>query len=59
MSVNRIEARHDVNNPRSGRVMQKCGLKYENTIQRPNFNGDGVTNVCVYRLLKSEWKNEE
>ncbi len=31
VKVNRIEAKHDPNNPASGKVMQKCGLKYEGT----------------------------
>ncbi|HCS72532.1 MAG TPA: N-acetyltransferase [Clostridiales bacterium] len=32
MGVNRIESRHDPRNPNSGKVMLKCGLKYEGTI---------------------------
>src|ERR1041385_6067954 len=29
LGVNRIEALHFVRNPASGRVMEKCGMKYE------------------------------
>ena len=28
VGMNRIEARHDVNNPHSGAVMKKCGFRY-------------------------------
>ena len=33
VSANRIEAQHDPNNPHSGNVMKKCGLKYEGTLR--------------------------
>lgn len=29
VGANRIESRHDPRNPNSGKVMQKCGMKYE------------------------------
>jgi ribosomal-protein-alanine N-acetyltransferase len=29
VGFHRIEAMHDPNNPNSGRVMRKCGMKYE------------------------------
>ena len=32
VDVNRIEARHDSRNPNSGKVMKKCGMKYEGTL---------------------------
>ncbi len=32
VKVNRIEAQHDPNNSNSGKVMLKCGLKYEGTL---------------------------
>ncbi|MDR3277716.1 MAG: GNAT family N-acetyltransferase, partial [Oscillospiraceae bacterium] len=31
VGVNRVESRHDPRNPNSGRVMLKCGMKYEGT----------------------------
>lgn len=34
VGVQRIEAGHDPNNPASGAVQRKCGLKYEGTLRR-------------------------
>ena len=33
VGINRISARHDVNNPNSGRVMEKAGMKYEGRLR--------------------------
>jgi ribosomal-protein-alanine N-acetyltransferase len=52
----RITGRHDVENPASGRVMEKCGLKYEGTLRKINKNSTGVLVDCkYYSILKEEW----
>jgi ribosomal-protein-alanine N-acetyltransferase len=51
---NRIEARHDANNPNSGKVMQKCGMKYEGTMRSSGWNNQGIHDECFYALLKSD-----
>jgi len=56
VGVNRIEAQHDPNNPNSGKVMEKCGLKYEGTLRQADWNNKGVVDACMYSLLKSEWE---
>ena len=56
VGVNRIEARHDPRNPNSGKVMEKCGLKYEGTLRCSDRNNQGICDACYYALLKSEWK---
>lgn len=56
VEVNRIEAQHDPNNPGSGRVMQKCGLKYEGTLRQADWSNKGIVDACMYSLLRSEWK---
>ncbi len=56
VGVNRIESQHDPNNPNSGRVMQKCGLKYEGTLRQADWSNKGVVDACVYSLLRSEWE---
>lgn len=53
--VNRIEACHDPNNPNSGRVMTKCGLRYEGTLRRRDRNNQGIADVSVYGLLAEEY----
>lgn len=54
VEVNRIESRHDVNNPNSGRVMKKCGMKYEGTMRSNDWNNQGICDSCYYALLRSE-----
>ena len=56
--VNRIESQHDPNNPNSGKVMQKCGLKYEGTLRQADWNNKGIVDACMYSLMKSEWEEE-
>ena len=54
VEVNRIESRHDPRNPNSGKVMQKCGMKYEGTLRSSDWNNQGICDACYYALLKSE-----
>lgn len=54
VNVNRIEARHDPRNANSGKVMQKCGMKYEGTLRSSDWNNQGICDACYYALLKSE-----
>lgn len=55
VKVNRIEARHDPNNPSSGHVMIKCGLQYEGTLRQADFNNKGLVDVAIYSLLAEEY----
>lgn len=54
VEVKRIEARHDPRNPNSGKVMMKCGMKYEGTLREADWNNQGICDACYYALLKSE-----
>lgn len=54
VDVQRIEARHDPENPHSGMVMQKCGMKYEGTLRSSDWNNQGIRDACYYALLKAE-----
>lgn len=54
VGANRIEARHDPRNPNSGKVMEKCGMKYEGTLRSAQRNNQGISDACYYSLLKSE-----
>lgn len=49
-----ITATHDVNNPRSGRVMQKVGLVYKYTYIEPWCKGFDVS----FRLYQKNFKDE-
>ena len=54
VNANRIESRHDPRNPYSGKVMQKCGMKYEGTLRSSDWNNQGICDACYYALLKLE-----
>lgn len=56
VGAKRIEARHDPNNPNSGRVMQKCGLKYEGTLRKADWNNQGIVDASMYALLAEEYE---
>lgn len=52
--ANRIESRHDPRNPNSGKVMEKCGMKYEGTLRSSDRNNQGICDACYYALLRAE-----
>lgn len=54
VNAQRIESRHDPRNPNSGKVMKKCGMKYEGTLRSSDWNNQGICDACYYALLKSE-----
>lgn len=54
VEVNRVESRHDPRNPNSGKVMQKCSMKYEGTLRSADWNNQGICDACYYALLRSE-----
>lgn len=54
VGVLRIEAGHDPENPASGGVIRKCGMKYEGTLRRRIRSNRGITDVKWYSLLKEE-----
>jgi len=54
VGVERIEAYHDSNNPNSGAVMRKCGMKYEGTQRKSDWNNQGVCDADWYALLREE-----
>lgn len=48
----RIEAHHNVLNPKSGRVMEKIGMKYEGTLKKYTMNNDGeLVDVKMYAYV--------
>lgn len=59
VGVNRIQARHDTNNPHSGGVMRKCGMTYEGTLRQEARNNQGIVDSCIYGILRNEYFNGE
>ena len=56
VGMNRIEAKHDVNNPHSGGVMKKCGMQYEGTARQGDRNNQGICDLATYAILHSDKK---
>ena len=54
VGYHRVESLHDPNNPHSGNVMMKCGMKYEGTLRQADWNNQGICDACYYGLLKHE-----
>lgn len=54
VGANCIYAVHDVNNPNSGRVMQKIGMKYEGILRQSGRNNQGIVDCARYSILRSE-----
>ena len=53
VGINRIETRHDSKNPNSGKVMMKCGLKYEH--READWNNQGRCDSAMYALLAKDY----
>jgi len=50
----RITAKHDINNPHSGGVMRKCGMRYEGTSRRSARNNQGICDMDHYAILRED-----
>ena len=57
LPLNRLEAQHDLRNPASGRVMQKCGFRQEGILRSRIFNKGEYVDVALYAILKSDTAN--
>ena len=55
IGVNRIESRHDPNNPNSGKVMAKCGMKYEGHMKQADRNNQGIVDAVFYGIIAEEY----
>ena len=54
VGLNRIQANHDVNNPASGKVMEKCGLRYEGTLRQSGRNNQGLCDTVIRAILRED-----
>ncbi|MDE6589858.1 MAG: GNAT family N-acetyltransferase, partial [Oscillospiraceae bacterium] len=50
VGVQRIIARHDINNPHSGDVMRKCGMRFEGIREKSGQNNQGVCDMACYAI---------
>ena len=59
VKANRIESQHDPRNPNSGKVMMKCGLKYEGTLREADRSNQGIVDAAMYSLLAKEYRSHK
>ena len=54
VGLNRIAASHDVRNPKSGRVMEKAGMKLEGVLRGAGKNNIGICDEVWHALLRED-----
>ena len=54
VELNRVAACHDSNNPKSGRVMEKAGMKYEGVWRMAGKNNQGICDEVWHAALKDD-----
>ncbi|MBZ0331294.1 GNAT family N-acetyltransferase [Halomonas sp. ANAO-440] len=59
LRLNRVQARHLVRNPASGRVMRKIGMSYEGTLRKSILKWDVYEDLAMYSILVQEWRAEK
>lgn len=56
VGFHRIQAKHDVDNPASGRVMEKNGLKYEGVLRKFIKNNKDIwVDTAMYSIIDNEF----
>lgn len=56
LGLHRIESRHFLRNPASGRVMQKIGMKQEGVERDLVIKWDRFESLVLYSILEPEWR---
>ena len=54
VELNRIAACHAVENPKSGRVMDKAGMKLDGVLRQAGKNNQGICDEVWYSIIKSD-----
>jgi aspartyl-tRNA(Asn)/glutamyl-tRNA(Gln) amidotransferase subunit C len=53
VGAGRVSARHDVNNPNSGKVMEAAGMTYEGTLRRSARSNQGICDMACYAKIRN------
>ena len=57
VQVEIIRAQHDIANPNSGKVMQKCNMKYEGILRHAAVTSENkICDLVSYSIMKNEYK---
>ena len=54
LPLNRVEAQHDLRNPASGRVMEKCSMTFEGILRQRICNKGEFIDVALYAILRRD-----
>lgn len=54
LHLHRVEAQHEVDNPASGAVMRKAGMRLEGTLRGRLFNKGRYVDVNLYAILRED-----
>ena len=54
MDIHRIECQHEADNPASGRVMEKCGMRREGVLRGRLYNKGRYRDMCLYAILRDD-----
>ena len=57
LKLDAIKIFRNVNNVRSGRVIRKCGFRFDGTLRRNARGTDGsLIDHCIYSMTRKEWE---
>jgi len=56
LRLNRLEAQHELDNPASGRVMEKCGFRPEGVLRSRLNNKGRFVDVKLWSLIRADLK---
>ncbi len=59
VGLQRVAACHDARNPRSGRVMEKAGMRLEGTWRQAGRNNRGVCDEVWHAMLRADREGKE
>lgn len=54
LGLNRVEAQHEADNPASGRVMEKAGMRFEGVMRQRLYNKGRFVDVRLYAILRGD-----
>lgn len=59
VGVNRVQARFDPRNTRSGKVMLACGMQYEGTLRQADWDCQGICDISYCGILAEEYRRQK
>ena len=54
LSLHRVEAHHFIENPASGRVMERCGMRAEGVVRGAVFRDGAPRDLALYGILRTD-----